>query len=387
MGIPLTQRIKEDTGGYESGAHGRHSVFEAEFDSIAEPDGSVRGEEDTRWKFKGPWLAGQTDGEFNEYLREDVRKRKTEFQTYLRAECATALTKKARTLAIEAAEDIPADLKAEDVTDEQLTEFVRSLRNGRSELYKLIRKFLDLPPAPPIKPVEVTEEIIDILKKTGVSLTDGSTRSKSPYAQHGPPKTHPSAGLAYGLTTCHTYNHPIHGPQKDPPPVQARVVKPRNSATGAFGIALGVGGFVTEVPRGAASFNVGMQSSRRKGSVKLHPGLQNIEPEKVGGSKIWVKPSFACVDPKGRVILEVEDGNSDAIAVAEGREIETPIEYERPKLHTARLQERKRGFSHFKLGKKDLDHGLDVKQNDAPNEGFSSPFAAAKTQVEGLSEL
>lgn len=306
-------------GDYKAGEF--RSVFEADLDSIAGSDGASIGQEQTRWKFKGPWLAGQTEGDFNAFVSTEVRKRKAEFQKYLKTACAKSLTADARQAA--EGEMLPA-IEESEVTAEQFTEFVRGLRNTRSELYRLIRDFLDLPPAPSAS-VNVADALI-----RGERFDEYVPTSPSPYANTGPPKTHPSAGLAYSLTSAHTYNHPVWGPQKNPPPISSRIVKPKGASTGAFGATLGVGGFVTDLPVGSDSFNI---ASNRFNKVRTKdmPGTLHIDPNKVGGSKMWVHPTNARIDPKGRVIMTVEAGDPESIAVHEGTTDQIPV-VETPKL-------------------------------------------------------
>jgi len=319
MGVPLSIPAKRGNSGgflYEN----RKSVFEDEIDSTADESAH----EDNRWKFKGPWLAAQTDGDFNTYVINEVRNRKLEFQKYIREACARALTSEARRTATEAGttEEASSTIQASDVTEEQLTEYVKTLRDERINLYRLVRTFLDLPPAP------VTHAIDRLFGSMGTSTKSQTFHGKdlaepsSPYADTGPPKTHPSAGLAYSRSSQYLYNHPVWGPQKSKPPIKARVVMHRGAATGSFAPALGVGGFVTDVPSG--SFNP--ESDRRfKNTPKpVIPGVLNIEPEKVGGSKVYVQPTHARVDPNGRVILSVVGADEDAVAVLEGREDTIP---------------------------------------------------------------
>jgi len=301
---------------------GRRSVFEDDIDTTADESRH----EDNRWKFKGPWLASQTEGDFNTYVVTEVRKRKLEFQEYIRAACARALTVEARRSATEAgrSEEAPPAIEASDVTEEQLTTYTKTLRDERINLYKLVRSFLDLPPAS-------TKHVIDrFLDAMGTSTRSQTFHGKdlaeptSPYADTGPPKTHPSAGLAYSRTSRYIYNHPVWGPQRSKPPVKARVVMPKGAATGSFAPALGVGGFVTDVPSG--SFNPDSVGMKYKKTAKpVIPGVLNIEPEKVGGSKVYVQPTHARVDPKGRVILSVEGADEDAVAVLEGNTDNIPV--------------------------------------------------------------
>ena len=325
MGIPLSTPVVRKDRSYRTDAEdtsARKSVFEEELDSTVELDG-VFGNEDTRWKFKGPWLAGQTEGDFNAYVATEVRKRKGEFQQFLRTACAKSMTAEARRMA---PEEMPAAVEASDLTQEQMTLYIKKLRDNTAELFRLIRAFLDLPPAPSRNAQDVMEDWITEL------ATKGKTKSRtkqasdfpvstSPYADSGPPKTHPSAGLAYSRTSARFFNHPVWGPQRSSPPVQARVVMPKGAATGNFAPVLGVGGFVTAVPTGSGydSFNVQGSSGKpnKPARAPLVPGLLQVEPDKVGGSKTYVHPVHARVDPKGRVLLSVVPGDGEAIAVLE----------------------------------------------------------------------
>lgn len=53
------------------------SVFESHYDNTATGD-------QERWRFRGPWLGGQTNGEFAEYLTSTIRKRRPQFRQYLK---------------------------------------------------------------------------------------------------------------------------------------------------------------------------------------------------------------------------------------------------------------------------------------------------------------
>ncbi len=301
------------------------SVFEDDIDSTTQSErGSLR-IDDARWKFKGPWLAGQTEGQFNEYVQKEVRRRKGEFHQFLRASCANALTREAQRKASGEEESLPI-FETSAITEAQLTEYIKSLRQDHTELYKQIRTFLDLPPSPSSKfnTDALLSELTLGAKSASFKPEDALPVSMSPYAETGPPKTHPSAGLAYSRTSQHLHNHPVYGPQRNKPPVQARVVMPKGAAVGNFAPALGVGGFVTDVPAGDNSFDVRGFSQRNRTGMKnasrgMIPGLLNIEPDKQGGSKAWVHPKSASVDPKGRVILTVIPGDEEAVAVREGK--------------------------------------------------------------------
>ena len=335
MGVPLSTPTKKKTSNFTDSNGSGKSVFEDDIDSTTPSQGGVPRNNDARWKFSGPWLAGQTEGDFSTYVQKEVRRRKGDFQKFLRTACANAATKEAQRTATEQGEEISPAIQPSEITEEQLTSYIKSLRRDDYELYKQIRIFLDLPPATHLV---LPEDMLGALGIGPVSVdrrqpainADYYKGSDSPYAESGPPKTHPSAGLSYGRTSSHTFNHPVYGPQKYKSPVQARVVMPKGAATGNFGPRLGVGGFVTDVPSGSdTAFDLRGVYGRGKNGKPLIPGLLNIEPDRVGGSKAYVHPQFASIDPKGRVILSVGPADPGAVSVKEGTVDKIPAELQR----------------------------------------------------------
>ena len=312
--------------GYSEDTKGQRSVFDDSIDSTVLTEGRTETQEG-RWRFKGPWLAGLTEGDFDTYVTKQVRKRKGAFHKYLRAACAEAITKENKRIALEQGGEAGEHLRAGDVTETQLLEYIRSLRENSTELFGQIRKFLDLPPAPnPALPTG-TAWITGMLDKPGgsqmpIDSEDYQPTSNSPYADLGPPATHPSAGLSYGRTSAHTFNHPVYGPQSKKPPVQARVIQPKAAGRGNYPPLLGIGGFVVNVPAGDTSFNLWGRygrSARNRPEHSVIPGLVAVEPHKVGGSKAYVNPKSASLDTKGRIVLKVEQADPEAIAIMEGR--------------------------------------------------------------------
>jgi Mitochondrial ribosomal protein subunit len=277
--------------------------------------------DENRWKFGGPWLLGLTVGEFNDFVRKTIRARRSEFQMFLRETKALEDTKTAQRKAAEQGQDPPSVVNASDITDERLRVYIKELRQDRAALFRLIRQFLDLPPAPASTGFfgGVEEEIIhdmgtEIGSKTHtLNSEDFLPDSGSPYARTGPPKTHPSAGLSYLRSSRYMYNHPIYGPQERPPPIEGRIIQPKNAAVGSFAPKLGIAGVVTEAPLGDR-FN----TSGKKG--KSYPGLLNVEPDAVGGSKVYLHPRSASIDPDGRIDLKVDSGEGPALAVLQGKE-------------------------------------------------------------------
>jgi len=325
MNMPLSTPAAANSAAFapSSRASGR-GVFEMDTD-VTTADGDSASK-DNRWKFNGPWLAGQTEGEFNEYVRQEIAKKRPEFRQFLQNYKASQDTKAAQRKAMEAGEEAPAPIQASNITEDEMRQYMRALRQDRPELFRLIGEFLDLPPAPSGR-TDDESFFSDITSASmsgkTISAEDYSQKSNSPYANTGPPKTHPSAGLSYLRSNAYVANHPIFGPQYDPAPIQGRVILPKNAAVGSFAPKLGVAGIVTEVPLSSDYYNTttmgGARGSRHgRNSADKLPGLINIEPEKIGGSKVYVKPKSASIDPKGRIQLIVAAARNDAVAVLEG---------------------------------------------------------------------
>jgi hypothetical protein len=338
MGIPISTPVKNasSTPGSNFPTDNQGSgktVFEEKYDTIAPADGTALGKDDVRWKFSGPWLAGLNEGEFNAYVHGQVRKRKDDFRHFLAGACAVETTQALRREASDQGldpEQLPPSLEASDITPEQLTEYIKDIRNDRVKLYRHIRSFLDLPPASTSSNENWADLFSQMQRKPEQPLSEPVEDFDSPYAKSGPPKTHPSAGLAYSRSSSHLFNHPIYGPQKSKPPVQARVVMPKAAATGSFAAVLGVGGFVTNVPAGVQT---GFNANNLRGRQSSHqtiPGTMAVEPDKEGGSLTWVQPKHARIDPKGRVVLNVVMADPEAIAVHTDTVGEIPTEHKRP---------------------------------------------------------
>lgn len=323
MGVHMTtpqRKTRTALGLTEEKKKGERDVFDDSTDSTIHKDLSDESR-DKRWRFDGPWIAGLTDGDFNAYVSRQVRGRKTEFLKVLRAACAETATKENQRIALERGEEVGQPIQASDVTEEEFRKYLKTVRHDRVELYRHIRNFLDLPPSPNAALQSGSDWLSSVLDGTSGATTQSSKEflpsSDSPYADSGPPKTHPSAGLSYGRTSAHTFNHPLYGPQNKQPPVQARVVMPKGASPGSFAPVLGVGGFVVDIPAGENSFNL-RGSSKYAGSTSVIQGLINVEPDKIGGSKAYVELKSASVDTTGRVILKVGQATADAVAVLEG---------------------------------------------------------------------
>ncbi|KAK8079931.1 hypothetical protein PG997_007749 [Apiospora hydei] len=247
-----------------------------------------------RWKFRGPWLAGMTDGEFDRYIAKSVRARRSEFRQFLRERLAAEKTADRNSSVSEQDASTPTNaipsVTADEITEEELLEYTRRLRGDRHELFNLVSRFLDLAPS------------YDLYRD-------------SPYASEGPPITHPSAGLSYLRTQAFMENHPIYGPQKSHASVKARIVTPR------FGITnqnpkIGVGGFIANIPSHETTFsNKRRHALSAVGNNNSITGLNDFDPSLSGGAKVYVQVQTANVDATGKIQIRLLDNDLETDVV------------------------------------------------------------------------
>ncbi|SLM40755.1 Mitochondrial ribosomal protein MRP51, fungi [Lasallia pustulata] len=272
------------------------SVFEAQVDNT-ELTQQNTGIDQQRWKYKGPWLAGKTDGDFEEYIRKEIKRRKIKFRQFLRERL---LEKKAIAQKREAMENGELfEPSAVQMSDQEFNLHVKSLREGHIELNTLVHQFLDLPPSPS-------------------DQGSGPRSLASVYSEQGPPKTHPSAGLSYNRTNSYIQNHPLLGPQEYKTPVLGRVLKPQNASSSESKAKVGVGGIVAEDPESA------LFKGRPK-DAKYVPGLASFDPNIPGGAKVWVQPQQASIDSEGKIKLRYERAEKSTVIIYEEKVQDEPL--------------------------------------------------------------
>ena len=296
IGLPVT--IHEDRPVYK--VYEKHqplrvhrSVFESEYDNT---EGRSDDPKHKRWKHRGPWLAGQTAGEFNEYTEKKIKARKTKFREFLRERLANKIATEDRRTAIDGGLDLPED--PPEVTEELLNHHIKELRQDQQGLlFRYIEEFLDLP--------------------SGTNATDSEVAWKSTEGEKGPPTTHPSAGLSYLRTPSHTFNHPGLGPQAEERPVRARILAAKGER--AASPVVGVAGVAVEDPR-----IQGIMGGRSDTSPPK--GVTSFDQEIPGGAKLWIQPDRISVDSQGRVNVRAKeaDPKTAALYVPPEKEDELP---------------------------------------------------------------
>lgn len=275
MPVSLPYRVN-----YATGLIPRHrSPFESLNDNTNESEG-LKEPGAKQFRHAGPWLAGQIESEFQAYLKQ-VRRRKPELLQQLRERFVTQQTAERRKQALDDGKDLD---KIKRVTEEEFQRYLRSLRSNPSALGPVIFELLDLPSPPAVPGSRMSRE----------NYASPATKlSATEYAISGPPKTHPSAGLAYSRSHALIYNHPQFGPQASQRPVEARILRPKGRFRGKVAKAIaGVGGIAVE--------DLNAMTFVEQGAP---PGLAYFDASIPGGAKYWVNPIRASVDSDGKILL------------------------------------------------------------------------------------
>lgn len=293
LSLPIS--IPHNTGVPVQIGGGRHeSVFDTTVDNTHESP-NVQTPNTQRYRFRGPWLAGQTPVDFEAYLKK-VRHQKPGFLQKLRQLLSERQLVEMRRTAMDEGKDLNGLQNNYELSDEEFESALRALRADPASLGPAIYQLLDLAP-PPIPPTDRISMSNWAHSPSNVSSTE--------YGNRGPPATHPSAGLSYLRTKAHIGNHPIAGPQRQTAPVQARILRPKKRIRGNNVKALaGVAGIVTE--------DINSHAFREFNAPQ---GITELNPEIPGGAKYWVQPVRASVNPDGKISLAIDRANESTMAI------------------------------------------------------------------------
>lgn len=311
MGVPMVVKKEKQT------EDPIQSVYDDNNDSTNPDPKRTTGGNSARWKHRGPWISGMSEGEFEIYITSRVAERKDAFRQFMidrivqtwRTDQERILRDGGKDTSIspyrlaEKRQEIESNYEAE---EKRLREdYSRDRLN--SELSAAIREFLDLP----------------IIRSRDVDAsvqTQGMRRVLSSWSEgEAPPSTHPGAGLSYLRSNSYMENHPVHGPQASRSPVLARVLRPRQSASGSENQAkLGVGGVVTSDIH--SSFRHGRRppppdTPKEELYKDVEHMTEALNENLEGGNKIWVHPNSARIDESGHIRLTVARSDKEAIAV------------------------------------------------------------------------
>lgn len=305
LNLPVTDQ--EQRG--KRGGKGRVSAFEPDADHT-DPEATQEKPENSRWKFKGPWVAGMTQGDFDAYVEKELKRRKPEFTAFLREHRLQQLKTQKQAAARAEGEDISEATADISISDQELADYVKELRqdyNLASELATLITRFLDLPSLPTTS----GSKFMDLY----------SANSTAPLS------THPSAGLTYLLSDAYLDNHPLYGPQARHAPVEARVLASPRSGISALAMGkVGVAGIVANPPS-QDSRQRAVPESKELDELLEGPEARTADTDRKGvtiglgtpgGNRIWVEPTAMSVDSRGRVQLKTSNSRIVEIGVKTG---------------------------------------------------------------------
>jgi hypothetical protein len=273
---------------FPRGLQSAQSVFEKKNDNIQD----IGGDPDaTRWKFNGPWLPGETEQRFQDYIKNKISGRSIEFRDFVREQLAQKELGDSQESARDRSEDITQD--PTEISDQRLDDHIRYLRQNPTDLRQMIECFLDLPRN---------------ARSSGPYSVQTVSEDEHDYDVVGPPITHPSAGLSYLRTASRIPNHPILGPQDAKPPVQGRFLKPQANSQGykRFRAIVGIGGVVADDSK---------ITFQRDGEP---PGGASFNPDIPGGGKHWYQPERAAIDSRGRIRLHVQRTESSTLSIHHG---------------------------------------------------------------------
>ena len=297
MGVPISMPASAQRASQMNILAPAPSVFEKHLNSTQASKVNLSSNT-IRWKYRGPWLAGKTEGEFHDYVEKQIKKRRAEFQHYLRA-----WLRKRKTAALQrAARDEGEEFQphAVRISRSELRREIIRMRQESTDLWGVIWEFLDLPGLPP--------------QHINQGLSPPSSESSGTDQDLGPPVTHPSAGLSYLRTASHVPNHPVLGPISTQQPVRSRILQSQSFAGGykQGRVVLGVGGVVA-----ADSSDATFKQLRN--TKDPEPGWSSFDPDIEGGAKTWIHPEAASIDSQGRIKLNVDRASKDTVAVWEGQ--------------------------------------------------------------------
>lgn len=338
------------------------SVFEPAIDNTAkdsvDPDsqsGALRAHVRgllRRWKFTGPSVTRLSEGEFNQLLHRELKRKRGAFRRFLESRLWKEFLENERGRAIEQAKVLDGAEVAKKLVEAQ---FYASMANSgtiewetfqadydqhAAEVQEKLRSFIQH------QDYENGSDLLVYAERLGDNFRLNAENNFSNYMQlwlvfqradstinsglntlirdfldipkdpnpsqsasivagdPGPTtfSTHPSAGLGYLRTNSVLENHPLLGPRAEKSLVEARVLQPK--AVNRQAAILGVAGIATREPT-----NTSGQASHSTESTR------DIDLKTPGGGKIWVSANNASIDSEGRVRLAASFPSTPSVNV------------------------------------------------------------------------
>lgn len=323
-------------------------------------DYQLRGNKPKRWKFAGPSLAAFSHGDFNKFLKQKLKGKRSAFMTFLKPRLHKGYLEYETRQAIEQSRSLDGVYAAKKALEARFYQwlaylekdaFAAFLQNQNpsevtftseaeafianhavqdeaelsahaTQLSETFRKTYAQKFEDYVKSWIISERqdkttasklnniIREFLDMPQVDPGKSSSTLETFNIVEREPKTfstHPSAGLGYLRTNNVLQNHPLLGPQEHKTPVEARVLQPRFLTRGQRTAVLGVAGFAVNEPTNVAGYGTTHDRS--------FSAVTDLDITTEGGPKVWVHSKDVSIDPRGRVRLQVEQASSAAVNI------------------------------------------------------------------------
>lgn len=245
-----------------------------------------------RWKYAGPSLNQMTGMEFDDYLHKLGDKERNLLDDRIKKEIKRERLVKAREEGT-----MTQELQDRAVTDEEVKNYRRHLRQDPEKFGPIIADLLDMPEG-----IQNFESGVRPWTYGRTTLATGAWRKT------GPPRTHPSAGLSYLQDNRLADNDPMYGPQRLPKAVLARVVKKRHAA-------LGINATRVQADVGVAGF-IASEVDNNKSATDHYNRTGDLHP---AGQKFAVEVVPSHVKPDGALDLQFKKTPVDLYRVQNDR--------------------------------------------------------------------
>ncbi|KAK5307335.1 hypothetical protein LTR99_000306 [Exophiala xenobiotica] len=190
-----------------------------------------------RWRYSGPYLAGMNGMQVENFLKKITREKRADFRAHVKQHLINERLAERRAEALEQGQAETVNDTPMEVSEEELTQYLRQLRSEPGKFGPLIVEFFDLADGP--NPSMMARDPWSYGR---------DTIAADQFKESGPPRTHPSAGLSYINSESFSQNDVVVGPRETRPPVPARLLKSVSTVHQRHIPYVGMAGFVIPQP-------------------------------------------------------------------------------------------------------------------------------------------